>query len=533
MLNVSVVRSWEFSAGLRSVPPMYFQSGAPFHLMKVLPSLRTAYWAVVLPRLTVCLLSLIVDVAMARICGVFSLESATPLRLLASSYVVLIYLTRPFSNALETIVFSLFLILVSKTVKGIQCSQAKISKEVETWQNDQYRRITLEEFRNKHSKCAESEHIEDSSTLTVLLIGVVTAIGLFVRPTFAAFSFGPIVWLITAVVIGGRSVVSYVFIMSVGALIPSILIVLIDTRYYHGTSVLDFLSKFRQCVVTSENVAECWEDFFGMFVVTPWNFMKYNSDPDNLSSHGRHPLYTHFLVNLPVLFGPLVLLFLRELFVFLLRRSMSLRGLLLCFVLTPILILSMFSHQEPRFLLPVLPLVILLCALCLQDVRYKQTCVSLWCIFNLSTILFYGFVHQGGVVPLLSYVEKHSHGPDTVFSHQDHFFFYHTYMPPRSLLLSNSSLKQIIDLQGSPMQNLTDSIKRQQLGSSYVALPGTLMEDFVQQNISFDVTKIFPLHLSVEDPPPLEVVRELWQSFKSASTKLPDMLSLYLVKLKN
>lgn len=33
----------------------------------------------------------------------------------------------------------------------------------------------------------------------------------------------------------------------------------------------------------------------------------YNSDKSNLEQHGLHPLYLHFLVNFPMLFGPLVL----------------------------------------------------------------------------------------------------------------------------------------------------------------------------------------------------------------------------------
>jgi phosphatidylinositol glycan class Z len=286
-------------------------------------------------------------------------------------------------------------------------------------------------------------------------------------------------------------------------------------------------------VVTAESVAECWEEFFGMFVVTPWNFIKYNSDPDNLSTHGFHPWYTHILVNLPILFGPFVVFFWKEVILSLWRRSLSLCGFFLFVIFPPVLILSMFSHQEPRFLLPIVPPALLLCAVCLKDIPYKRVFISLWCVFNLSFVFFYGFLHQGGIVPVLSYIEKHSHDPDAVFTHQDHFYFYHTYMPPRSLLLSNSSLEQIVDLQGSSIQNLTDSLKTKHLGSNYVALPGTLIEELSQQNITFNVAQIFPLHLSMEDPPPLEAVQELGASFKSASSKLSNMLSLYLLKVKD
>ncbi|XP_061171181.1 GPI mannosyltransferase 4-like [Saccostrea echinata] len=532
VLNISVLRSWEFSAGLRSVPPIYFQSGPPFYLMKGIPLLRTSCWAVVLPRLNACLLSLVVDFVVACVCGLSSLESKTVLPILASSYIMLTYLTRTFSNSIETVVFSLLLLLVMKVVKDIQAN--KEFKETQKEQHDRYQRMSLEEFRNKHNtKSVGCKHITNISSMTFFWIGFLSAIGLFDRPTFAAFSVGPVLWLIMTVVIAGDGLMSCFTFMTFGAVLPSLVMVLIDTQYYSGKTVVDILSRFRQCVVTSENVAECWEDFFKLFVVTPLNFIKYNTDPNNLSSHGRHPLYTHLVVNLLILFGPFVVLMLVEVKRLLLRQSTSPRHVLLCFVMVPVFILSMFPHQEPRFLLPILPVVILLCASTLHCVRYRYLFFSVWSIFNITCTFFYGVFHQGGVIPLLSYIEKHTHNPHAVFTHQDQFLFFHTYMPPRSLLLSNSSLEQITDLQGSSMQKLVESIRTRHNDDSYVVLPGTLMEEFSQQNISFVVTKMFPLHLSMEDPPPLRVVRDFWENFTGTSRKLSDLLSLYLIKSKS
>ncbi len=44
-----------------------------------------------------------------------------------------------------------------------------------------------------------------------------------------------------------------------------------------------------------------WSDW----KVTPVQFVLYNAVPGNLDQHGTHPLYLHFLVNIPLLFGPL------------------------------------------------------------------------------------------------------------------------------------------------------------------------------------------------------------------------------------
>ncbi|XP_062621194.1 uncharacterized protein LOC134282820, partial [Saccostrea cucullata] len=231
------------------------------------------------------------------------------------------YLTRTFSNSMETVVFSLLFMLVMKTVKDIQAN--KESRETQKEEHDRYQRMSLEEFRNKHNANSEG-----------------------------SFSVGPVLWLMITVIIAGDSLMSCLFAMTFGAFIPSLVMVLIDTQYYSGKTALDILSGFRQCVVTSENVTECWEDFFKLFVVTPLNFIKYNTDPNNLSFHGRHPLYTHLVVNLPILFGPLVVLMLVEVKRLLLRQFPSNRSVLLCFVMVTVIILSMFPHREPRFLLP-------------------------------------------------------------------------------------------------------------------------------------------------------------------------------------
>lgn len=45
----------------------------------------------------------------------------------------------------------------------------------------------------------------------------------------------------------------------------------------------------------------------GDIVITPLNNLLYNLNVDNLAQHGLHPRYTHFVINLPLLFGPLAL----------------------------------------------------------------------------------------------------------------------------------------------------------------------------------------------------------------------------------
>ena len=40
-------------------------------------------------------------------------------------------------------------------------------------------------------------------------------------------------------------------------------------------------------------------------MLTPLNNILYNAKVENLKEHGLHPRYLHFLVNFPLLYGPL------------------------------------------------------------------------------------------------------------------------------------------------------------------------------------------------------------------------------------
>src|SRR4051794_6419649 len=88
-----------------------------------------------------------------------------------------------------------------------------------------------------------------------------------------------------------------------------------------------------------------WMDLVRHPVITPLNNLLYNISPANLAQHGLHPWYQHLLVNLPQLLGPAAIL----LFV---RPHLCLR---LYSAISGIFVLSIFQHQEARFLLPTIP----------------------------------------------------------------------------------------------------------------------------------------------------------------------------------
>ena len=73
-------------------------------------------------------------------------------------------------------------------------------------------------------------------------------------------------------------------------LLLSGVIILTDSLYYGELTV----TKLWELTMD-------WEDW----KVAPFNFIMYNVVPGNVARHGEHPHYTHLLVNLPLLLGPL------------------------------------------------------------------------------------------------------------------------------------------------------------------------------------------------------------------------------------
>lgn len=190
----------------------------------------------------------------------------------------------------------------------------------------------------------------------------------------------------------------------------------------------------------------------------PLNFIMYNVVPGNLAQHGSHPFYLHTLVNIPLLFGPLGKVFfichhLNIVFeipfnIFFRHRNALVNPLVyhghvsifleretrgpncLCFnclhlhrltrtsihLPTPgIVSLALsfnqsgyfnlafyFFPQEARFIIPLILPCILLSS---HKLRYKilgyRPFLTLWYIFNIGMVLFFGFIHQAGVYPTL------------------------------------------------------------------------------------------------------------------------------------
>ncbi|KAI7855226.1 Alg9-like mannosyltransferase family-domain-containing protein [Circinella umbellata] len=145
----------------------------------------------------------------------------------------------------------------------------------------------------------------------------------------------------------------------------------------------------------------------GNVVLTPLNNILYNAKVENLKEHGLHPRYLHFLVNFPLLYGPLstgtlVSLLWRP------RLNTSLYYVLVSVVAMAMAGLSIMPHQEARFLTPMLvPLVMIYTW---NRAKFNRMFMFLWIAFNAITTIIFAGLHQGGLVPAMIFLQQQSLG---------------------------------------------------------------------------------------------------------------------------
>src|SRR6202000_3078251 len=92
---------------------------------------------------------------------------------------------------------------------------------------------------------------------------------------------------------------------------------------------------------------------------TPFNNLLYKTQTSNLAAHGLHPHYQHLVANLPQLLGPALILVIASAYPFNLRilKSTFTNNRLASAAMGTIF-LSLIPHQEARFLLPTVPLIL-------------------------------------------------------------------------------------------------------------------------------------------------------------------------------
>lgn len=199
--------------------------------------------------------------------------------------------------------------------------------------------------------------------------------------------------------------------------------VYVDTLFYHPEPAAISLLSLRHDAV-----------------LTPLNNLRYNSVTSNLAQHGLHARWTHVLVNLPSLLGPLLPPILTSLSV------ATLTSLPMLSVLSGVSVLSAFAHQEARFLLPCVPLL-----LTAAPPVPRRVWIAAWVLFNAAYGILMGVYHQGGVVPAQAWLAEQPHAAAALY--------WRTYPPPRWLLGERSAHIAVVSLEGAPVVKVVNAVR--------------------------------------------------------------------------
>jgi len=447
-------RPWEFTsshvdAPARTIVTPAITCGIPFMILKFLssivgPRMINTYSLLYFPRFFLLLCSFIVDYTAYELSGF----NKNALLVAASSWVTFSFLLTPFSNTVETLLLCLLLLSIF------------------------------------------NEKLQSLS-----LTGAIMALGLFNRFSFSFYVLPVVLYLFWRVINDKPAIGKLISELSTGFFLTSFLVALVDSIYFGSLVVTIGGEQFQWSNLLSlsfwtslvGNVGKI--SFQGSLVVTPLNNLRYNLNPTNQALHGLHPRWLHAAVNLPLLFGPLLLAFVipwsnaldefvankflapdkRAKFAAKTRKPPrgSIKGqpkinkhvelLLIACLVSSVACHSISKHQELRFLIPNLVLLAILGSQELlgpvSDKYWRWGWVG-HCVF--FTFIF-AFLHQGGMIPAIANIQSFS----TTSPGTTHVIFYHTYMPPKHLLAISSSVGphsiQVYDLQGPDTSKLIDA----------------------------------------------------------------------------
>lgn len=289
-------RPWEFNITfpVRSISIPYFTVGLSYKILKTIDifvqpwlekSIITPYVLLVIPRLFICLSSFLCDYCMYHTCVANNEKYKSRLLILSTSYIMLIYGSRTFSNTLEITFFSLLLYFVSESM----IFSNVIVKHHEYFKRRYDNSETVVDKAKFHKM---SLLLAPHSYRRFYIISTIVVLGFFNRPTFLCYALIPVFfWLYRS--IGSKSITPLQFhsrsIVILLAAIPIVACLILIDSFYYGYLTWGEVGMLE---VSIEN-----------FIVPCFNFIRYNWNEKNLEKHGKHPLYLHLFVNVPLLFN--------------------------------------------------------------------------------------------------------------------------------------------------------------------------------------------------------------------------------------
>lgn len=247
------------------------------------------------------------------------------------------------------------------------------------------------------------------------MLAFLIVLGVFNRITFPAYIVVPAFQMLPHF---KRKPLALISIVIFGFLTASCA-VLLDTSYYRP----------------KDNLLRA---IFKTPVITPLNNLLYNVATSNLALHGLHPIYQHGAINMPQLLGPAYLLIFTNRFHKTMRIVAAVCGTL---------ILSVFPHQEARFLIPAVPLILSSVKL---PRRFTRLFIGAWIVFNVFFGFLMGTFHQGGVVPMQIHIAEQEE--------IRYVFWWKSYSPPIWLLDGKANIIKTTDLMGMQKEAMVQEL---------------------------------------------------------------------------
>ncbi|XP_060034208.1 GPI mannosyltransferase 3 [Erinaceus europaeus] len=142
--------------------------------------------------------------------------------------------------------------------------------------------------------------------------------------------------------------------------------------------------------------------FSGQWTLVQWNFLKFNVLQNIGAFYGRHPWHWYLSQGFLVVLGPHLPLFIHGCFVAPKRHRVFLAP-----VLWTLLVYSMLSHKEFRFIYPVLPFCMVFCGYSLSHLKtWRRPVLCFLFLLNMPLALYTGLVHQRGALDVMTYVQN-------------------------------------------------------------------------------------------------------------------------------
>lgn len=160
-------------------------------------------------------------------------------------------------------------------------------------------------------------------------------------------------------------------------------------------------------------------------------------------------------------------------------------------------------HQEARFLIPAVPLLLTVTPTSLRPIP-KQIFLALWIVFNLAFGVLMGCYHQAGVVPAQAWLGELQAGE------VDNVVYWKTYSPPSWLLGTMNEKANLTDLMGAPvkemvkvMDDIVCRVGAESKGDFLVApLSAVKLDPYVENdggNWRLEEAKTVRRHLNMDD----------------------------------